>query len=86
MSIIYDVQYTKDTNICLNMVCFIFSALTLDDEIRVIGNLINGFLRSISFGRDFEQQLSFYVESRAAFSNIDSVLIFLAQVANSLSS
>ena len=57
-----------------------FSALSLDDEIRVIGNLINGFIRSISFGRDFEQQLSFYVEARATFSNIDSVLVNLVQV------
>jgi len=57
-----------------------FSALTLDDEIRSVGQLIIGVIRSISFGRDFEQQLSFYVESRASFSNIDSVLVYLVQV------
>ena len=34
----------------------------------------------IRFGKDFEQQLSFYVEARASFSNIDSVLVFLIQV------
>lgn len=57
-----------------------FSALTLDDEKRVIGNLLCGFLRLVQFGRDFEQQLSFYVECRAYFSNLDSVLITLVQV------
>ena len=56
------------------------SALSLDDDIRAIGTLINGFVRSISFGRDFEQQLSFYVEARSAFTNIDAVLVNLVQV------
>ena len=60
--------------------CFHCSALTLEDDIRLIGGLINGFLRSISFGNDFEQQLSFYVEARASFCNIDYVLMFLVQV------
>ena len=56
------------------------SALTLDDERRVISNLISGFVRQISFGRDFEQQLSFYVESRSSFTNLDIVLVQLIQV------
>ena len=34
----------------------------------------------VSFGRDFEQQLSFYVEARANFTNLDQVLIFLIHV------
>ena len=62
--------------------CVIFSALTLDDERRVISNLISGFVRQISFGRDFEQQLSFYVESRSSFTNLDIVLVQLIQVQN----
>ena len=62
------------------LICFLSSALSLDDEIRVIGNLINSFIRSISFGRDFEQQLSFYVEARASFSNIDAVVVHLVHV------
>ncbi len=62
-------------------VCLLSSALTLDDDVRAIGNLINGFIHSITFGRDFEQQLSFYVEARGSFSNIDVVLMFLVQVA-----
>ncbi|KAJ8038159.1 UPF0505 protein C16orf62-like [Holothuria leucospilota] len=59
-------------------------ALTLEDERRVIGNLISGFVRKISFGRDFEQQLSFCVEARGSFSNIDAVLITLVQCVNQL--
>ena len=39
-------------------------------------------IMQISFGRDFEQQLSFYVESRANFSNLDAVLVTLVQVCN----
>lgn len=56
------------------------SALTLDDEKRVIAHLLCGFISRVSFGRDFEQQLSFYVEARASFSNLDPVLITLIQV------
>lgn len=59
---------------------FYFSALTLDDERKMISNLISGFVRKISFGRDFEQQLSFYVEARSNFTNLDMVLIELVQV------
>lgn len=59
---------------------FIFSALTLEDEKRQIGVLICAFIRKISFGRDFEQQLGFYVEARATFSNLDMALIQLVQV------
>ncbi|KAL5019246.1 hypothetical protein ScPMuIL_004968 [Solemya velum] len=61
------------------------NALTLEDEKRAIGHLICGFILKISFGRDFEQQLSFFVESRSSFSNIDAVLIQLIQSVNNLS-
>ena len=79
-----------------------FSALSLDDERRQIGNLVIGFLMKvrpltswsvqlsvktspqISFGRDFEQQLGFFVEARASFSNVDSILVFLIQVCRRL--
>jgi len=54
--------------------------MSLDDERKAISNLICGFVRTISFGRDFEQQLSFYVEARAAFTNLDIVLVQLIQV------
>jgi len=58
------------------------SAMTLDDEKRSISNVICGFVRKISFGRDLEQQLSFYVESRASFTNLDIILVQLIQVDN----
>ncbi|XP_052071007.1 VPS35 endosomal protein-sorting factor-like [Mytilus californianus] len=61
------------------------NALTLEDERKMISNLISGFVRKISFGRDFEQQLSFYVEARANFTNLDMVLIELVQNVNNLS-
>ncbi|XP_071796501.1 VPS35 endosomal protein-sorting factor-like [Asterias amurensis] len=60
------------------------NALSLEDDVRDIGRLLSGFIRKISFGRDFEQQLSFYVECRANFSNIDSVLVTLVQCVNQL--
>ncbi|KAH9503976.1 VPS35 endosomal protein sorting factor-like [Bulinus truncatus] len=59
-------------------------ALTLEDEKRQIGQLLCGFIRLVQFGRDFEQQLSFYVECRANFSNLDSVLITLIHSVNNL--
>jgi len=34
----------------------------------------------VDYGRDFEQQLSFYVEARSAFPNLDSVHAQLVQV------
>ncbi|KAG2455769.1 CP062 protein, partial [Polypterus senegalus] len=59
-----------------DMDCFLKDniALTLDDEKRSIAGLINGFIRMVSFGRDFEQQLSFCVEARATFCNLETVL------------
>nr|XP_033818832.1 VPS35 endosomal protein sorting factor-like isoform X4 [Geotrypetes seraphini] len=53
------------------------NALTLEDEKRTLAGLINGFIKMVSFGRDFEQQLSFYVESRSMFCNLEPVLIQL---------
>ncbi|KAM9304823.1 VPS35 endosomal protein-sorting factor-like isoform 2-T2 [Gastrophryne carolinensis] len=60
------------------------NALTLDDEKRTLAHLINGFIRMVSFGRDFEQQLSFYVEARAMFCNLEPVLIHLIHSVNHL--
>ncbi|PNF32010.1 UPF0505 protein C16orf62-like protein [Cryptotermes secundus] len=61
------------------------NALTVDDEKRQIGNLISGFVKKVDYGRDFEQQLSFYVEARSAFPNLDSVHAQLVQSVNRLS-
>ena len=58
----------------------LFSSLTLNDEKRATGQLVTGFVRKIDYGRDFEQQLNFYVEARASFCNLDPVLVCLVQV------
>ncbi|XP_053132807.1 VPS35 endosomal protein-sorting factor-like isoform X2 [Hemicordylus capensis] len=60
------------------------NALTLEDEKRMLASLINGFLRMVSFGRDFEQQLSFYVETRSMFCNLEPVLVQLIHSVNRL--
>ncbi|XP_069838075.1 VPS35 endosomal protein-sorting factor-like isoform X2 [Dendropsophus ebraccatus] len=60
------------------------NALTLEDEKRTLAHLINGFIRMVSFGRDFEQQLSFYVEARALFCNLEPVLVQLIHSVNHL--
>ncbi|XP_004086849.1 UPF0505 protein C16orf62 homolog [Oryzias latipes] len=60
------------------------NALTLEDEKRSLALLIVGFLRTVSFGRDFEQQLSFCVEARAAFCNLEPVLVQLVHTVNTL--
>ena len=63
---------------------FYFSALTVEDEKRQIGNLICGLVQRVDYGRDFEKQLNFYAESRAAFPNLDSVHVQLVQVKDSI--
>ncbi|XP_026101262.1 UPF0505 protein C16orf62 homolog isoform X1 [Carassius auratus] len=60
------------------------NALTLDDEKRSLSLLIIGFIRMVSFGRDFEQQLSFCVEARATFCNLEPVIIHLIHTVNQL--
>lgn len=60
------------------------NALTLEDEKRTLAHLINGFIKMVSFGRDFEQQLSFYVESRSMFCNLEPVLVQLIHSVNRL--
>ena len=61
------------------------SALTVDDERRQISNLISFVIRRVSFKRDVEQQLSFYVDARATFANLDSVYVTLVHCVNELS-
>ncbi|XP_061912130.1 VPS35 endosomal protein-sorting factor-like [Entelurus aequoreus] len=60
------------------------NALTLEDEKRSLSLLIISFMRLVSFGRDFEQQLSFCVEARATFSNLEPVLVQLIHTVNQL--
>uniref|UniRef100_A0A673M2E9 VPS35 endosomal protein-sorting factor-like n=1 Tax=Sinocyclocheilus rhinocerous TaxID=307959 RepID=A0A673M2E9_9TELE len=42
------------------------------------------FFHQVSFGRDFEQQLSFCVEARATFCNLEPVIIHLIHTVNQL--
>lgn len=60
------------------------SALTVEDERRQIGCLISNFIKKVDYGRDFEQQLAFYVEARAAFPNLDTVFSTLVHCVNKL--
>lgn len=60
------------------------SALTVDDERRQIGEAVTYFIRLVDFGNDFEQQLAFYNDSRAAFTNLDAVYVTLVQLVNNL--
>lgn len=60
------------------------NALSLEDEKRQISFLIASFIRCVSFNRDFEAQLNFYLESRSNFSNLDYILSFLVQKVNNL--
>uniref|UniRef100_A0A1X7VFK8 VPS35 endosomal protein-sorting factor-like n=1 Tax=Amphimedon queenslandica TaxID=400682 RepID=A0A1X7VFK8_AMPQE len=89
----FTVKQTTDTNdpLIINGMMYLckilhdsLDAMSLNDDRRQISELITSFLGKISFGRDFEQQLSFYVEARAAFSNLDAVLIYLVHNVNLL--
>ncbi|CAG2109601.1 unnamed protein product [Medioppia subpectinata] len=60
------------------------NALTLEDERRQISHLVISFVKRVSFGGDFESELNFYVDSRANFCNLESVLCFLVQRVNTL--
>ncbi|CAL8261736.1 unnamed protein product [Arctogadus glacialis] len=60
------------------------NAMTLEDEKRSLSLLISGFIRMVWFGRDFEQQLSFCVEARATFCNLEPLLVQLIHTVNQL--
>ncbi|XP_068155355.1 VPS35 endosomal protein sorting factor-like isoform X1 [Drosophila tropicalis] len=57
------------------------NALTVEDERRQISQLINVFIHKVHFGHDLEQQLSFYVEARGNFGNLDAVYVKLVHAA-----
>ncbi|XP_026472409.1 UPF0505 protein C16orf62 homolog [Ctenocephalides felis] len=61
------------------------NALTVEDETRQISLLISSFIRCINYGKEFEKQLSFYVEAREAFTNLESLNIQLIHSVNLLS-
>ncbi|XP_013110516.2 VPS35 endosomal protein sorting factor-like [Stomoxys calcitrans] len=60
------------------------NALTVEDEKRQISQLICHFIRKVYFENDFEKQLSFYVEARGTFSNLDAVYNTLVHSVNKL--
>ncbi|KAK7873878.1 hypothetical protein R5R35_005739 [Gryllus longicercus] len=89
----FTANYQESTNdpVIINALMFIcrilhdsVNALTVEDEKRQIGNLISAFVRNVEYGRDFEQQLSFYVEARSAFTNLDAVHAHLVHSVNRL--
>lgn len=57
-----------------------FSAVTVEDEIKLCSDLINKFVQVVSYQQDFEEQLNFYVECRSSFIKLDAVLITLVHV------
>uniref|UniRef100_A0A6Q2YQZ6 VPS35 endosomal protein-sorting factor-like n=1 Tax=Esox lucius TaxID=8010 RepID=A0A6Q2YQZ6_ESOLU len=80
-------MFQKDSvrvEVCRSIMEVFINALTLDDDKRSLALLINGFIRMVSFGRDFEQQLSFCVEARATFCNLEPVLVQLIHTVNQL--
>lgn len=60
------------------------SEMTVEDDRRNISHLISCFIKQADYGRDFEQQLTFYVDARAAFPNLDGVFITLVHCVNKL--
>ncbi|KAG8036224.1 hypothetical protein G9C98_004804 [Cotesia typhae] len=58
------------------------NALSVEDEKRQIGALICDLVQRVDYGRDFEKQLNYYAEARAAFPNLDAVHIQLVQCVN----
>ena len=60
------------------------NALSPEDEKRQVASLIRQFVSVVDFGKDFEQQLGFYVEARASFTNLDPVLMRLVHAVNTL--
>eukprot|EP00301_Raphidiophrys_heterophryoidea_P006104 c12495_g1_i1.p1 GENE.c12495_g1_i1~~c12495_g1_i1.p1 ORF type:complete len:1006 (-),score=282.13 c12495_g1_i1:1509-4526(-) len=54
-------------------------SLSFSDELRQVSALIQAFISKITFGTDFEQQLNFYLECRAAFTNLHAVKSFLVR-------
>lgn len=85
-------QYKTNDPVITNALMFLcgilhdsVNALTPEDEYKQIGEILCNIIRKVNYGRDFEQQLNFFVEARAAFSNIDTVLVELVQQVNTLS-
>ncbi|XP_075969595.1 VPS35 endosomal protein-sorting factor-like isoform X2 [Anticarsia gemmatalis] len=61
------------------------NAVTVEDESKICGELINKFIQAVSYQDDLERQLNFYVECRSSFIKLDAVLITLVHAVNALS-
>jgi len=61
------------------------NALSIDDLRKSYSDLICSSISKINYGKDFEQQLAFYVQCRACFCNLDRVLVHLVHCVNMLS-
>lgn len=60
------------------------NSLSLDDERRQAAQIICQSLEKFHFGKDYEQQLQFFVDARGNFSNLDPVMGFLVTKVNQL--
>lgn len=60
------------------------NTLTVEDERRKISDYVTFFIRLVDFGPDFEQKLSFCVDARAAFTNLEMVYSALIHLVNKL--
>ncbi|CAG9114315.1 unnamed protein product [Plutella xylostella] len=71
----------------LRLACILhdnISAVTVEDEIRVVSDLISRVVYCVQY-EDFEQQLNFYVQCRSDFIKLDAVLVALVHCVNALS-
>eukprot|EP00055_Hartaetosiga_balthica_P011758 m.54685 g.54685 ORF g.54685 m.54685 type:complete len:923 (+) comp7726_c0_seq3:32-2800(+) len=59
-------------------------SLSHDDERKQISYLLIQFLSKASFGRNYEQELEFFVRARGHFSNLDQVLVYQVHRINNL--
>ncbi|XP_063531127.1 VPS35 endosomal protein-sorting factor-like isoform X2 [Cydia strobilella] len=59
------------------------NAVTVEDEVKLCADLITKYVHAVTHD-DAEQQLNFYVESRAAFIKLDAVLMALVHCVNAL--
>ncbi|XP_073943987.1 VPS35 endosomal protein-sorting factor-like isoform X2 [Choristoneura fumiferana] len=60
------------------------NAVTVEDEVKLCADLITKYIHAVDYHDDLEQQLNFYVESRAAFIKLDAVLVALVHSVNAL--
>lgn len=58
------------------------SEMIVEDERRHISQLISDFVYRVTYGRDIEQQLAFYVDARSACPNLDGVFVTLVHCVN----